>query len=1161
MRLLHKSLISTLCLGTFVFFLPPLLSTPIGNRLVSKTVSSLLKTPVQIKGSLSYFHEARFNYFKIAHPQAQFISNDVTVNHILTSLLNIKTLSINIEGFELYWTQGLIKPPLQQATITPFVLNKMSLPFIDLRFEEGKIYQETQTLAAQNIEGSIFFDPKKPINLNLRGSSGDHGLIQISGKIDQELNNMDLDVNITKCATSSLPKFIFSEILGDLFDLEFTFKGSYLQGKTAFDFNSDYLSIKGALTHSKKTLFIHEPCDFIIKKNNPFQIKDIQFSDLQGKIRLSALQCSFGEFFKSENIDFKAALSTGSIKFQNIDVGPAVINSTIHQIDQDVACKLNLGLNENGQLSIEGLYKTNSVDDSNFNYTAKNLPFDKFYPQLGTQIELNGIINIKDRILNLKTQGRSTTIEKLSLEAQVKEEKLDIQELDVEYKSFLFQGLLSSKNLCIPLHDPSLMQGSILGTLLSYQGLDPHILPAKLDCQIQSFDKIVTHLISPVGEIKGALSYKQNPSIFLIKDPFKGSFTLNPDLFKNPYLTQPIQGDLKIINGSSSLALNCEITLKPFSLNEKDPVSIRDLKSQIDINLSSKVSKVLLNSHFKDMLSKEGYLQLNCEFLNTNLLKGQLEIKNPPLAKLGLLNHDLSKLAHIVGSEAEGTINFERKEQGYLSDINFKSSLIHLRGSLLYGEHLSLLKPVIGTLKITTLDLPFYKKPLPYKLKKSCDVDFQINSLNLPIHEKESPNWNIEAHVNVKNLGLIQDSKVLELDAFVLDIKKNQNQNSLFAALSSDVYSSYNKSYVTGQVEGKLDISNLQGPIYNLDLQDAKIQCALKLDNFPTLFLDTWAQGFNMPFTSTFGEALQIKFDLKHDKDQGYLSFLGVGKDTLIKLSAAKSGDLYHLKDDVLIQTRISEPLSLWLFQNKPMGIEKFSSSYPMVCKVSAPGSQFSLFPFETKKLVLKECVFDLGRVNLESETLLPQALNLLRSSVNTKKLPVWFQPITTSIQYGILNFPRFDFLVADAYQMALWGDIDLNQNQVGMILGLTATCLQKAFGITQLPSTYVLQIPVYGKVDDVKIDSKKAATKIGKLIALQQGGALLEQFGGKSGGIVGGLFKELSKIPDGDKAAPPPQKPFPWEKETAKTSHTTPKKKAIRSSDSPIKQIIKMFF
>ena len=148
---------------------------------------------------------------------------------------------------------------------------------------------------------------------------------------------------------------------------------------------------------------------------------------------------------------------------------------------------------------------------------------------------------------------------------------------------------------------------------------------------------------------------------------------------------------------------------------------------------------------------------------------------------------------------------------------------------------------------------------------------------------------------------------------------------------------------------------------------------------------------------------------------------------------------------------------------------------------------------------------------------------------------------------------------------MALWGDVDFNQRQVGLVLGLTASCLQKAFGIAELPKSYVLQVPVYGSFDDVKIDSKKATGKIAKILALQTGGSLLEQFGGKGGGALGGVLKELSKIPDGDKKAPDPQTPFPWEKTSSKTSsknsETPENKKAIRSTDSPVKQLMKLFF
>src|SRR5258706_13431620 len=102
------------------------------------------------------------------------------------------------------------------------------------------------------------------------------------------------------------------------------------------------------------------------------------------------------------------------------------------------------------------------------------------------------------------------------------------------------------------------------------------------------------------------------------------------------------------------------------------------------------------------------------------------------------------------------------------------------------------------------------------------------------------------------------------------------------------------------------------------------------------------------------------------------------------------------------------------------------------------------------------------------------------------------------------------------------------------MILGLTAQCLKKAFGINNLPPNYILQIPLKGPMDNVKLDTKKATSKITALMLWQKSALAAGSIGkGSTGVLLQDLIGKLATLPDKDKQAPSPKHPFPWEKES----------------------------
>jgi hypothetical protein len=1157
MRLKSKHLIliaSSLCLVT----LPNLLSTQLGNKVVSKLVSQALEMPCSIEGHFSYFKSQKISSLYLRNPHAMLTAYDIEIDNISSMIFLRQPLKASIHRFDLLWQKTTTKM-INEASLTPLAAIDILPLHINLTFENGRILKDQNSEAVSDLKGYLIYQKHRPIEFNFNGLSSPQGFIQAQGQFDVESITSEVQIIAKKCPKEILPEFFLSPFFGENFDLSFHFKGALENGKSDLALDTAGLTVRGSVINKGKELLLDGPFSIKLSQPSGYSYKDLSLGSLVSNITLKSLSVDNSKPFHMQDLDADVFFTTQNLTYKNQNLGPIELSISGTQLADRF--QINGLINQNKSKILD--FRSASSDLKSFEYSLNTYKFPIIFigqNHLGNSFSSNIKGTLKNNTLSGSFTGSTETIESISSIYNFDKDKLSLNSINLVYKSPLLSGVLSESSALIDMIKPEKSRFILNATIESMSSFNQSLFPIKVVLGAQSLQAIDCLIQSQALRLGGIGSIELKDESFQFKNTWNGNICLTKDMYPLPYVRYPICSQFKILSGSDSSSLKLEANIDPLGFDIGTELTAKDTQIQSELNLKSGLSKVHAKTYIFGAKS-QGTIEADLIGTDKQIQNGVLIFKNPPLEDIGKLNPNLKKLAVLLGQNSSGQIRFSNKDNQTTYDVDLSSQNVTLAGSLLYKDKLSLLKPITGKLKIQSLDLPFISTQLPFQLKKPCDIQLNIKSLNIPVSNKNQSEWDLDGSIIVSNLSLAQKLKTVQLDAFSCAIYKPINKPDFILDLSGDVYSSSGKSLTTGSLSGHIDIKNLKGSFLNMDLSSSEVLAKLKLDSFPTLLLDFFQTKADLPFTTTFGDQINVNIDLSHQKDSGFFKTMLVGKDTVIKLNAIKTGSLYRLSDDVVIQTRMSQELSKLFFYKKPMGVEKFSSNYPIVCRIGSKGSQFSLFPFDPKKLTLPECAFDFGRVTLDCDNLLPKALNLLKNSGNSKNISVWFQPIKSNIQNGLMNFPRFDFLVQDHFQMALWGDIDLNKNQVGMILGLTANCLQKAFGITDLPKNYVLQVPVSGPLDDVKIDSKKAASKIGTIIAMQQGGSLLEQFGGKSGGIVGGLLKELSKIPDADKTAPSPQEPFPWDLKTSKSAEKKDKKKAIRSSDSPVKQLMKMFF
>lgn len=145
-----------------------------------------------------------------------------------------------------------------------------------------------------------------------------------------------------------------------------------------------------------------------------------------------------------------------------------------------------------------------------------------------------------------------------------------------------------------------------------------------------------------------------------------------------------------------------------------------------------------------------------------------------------------------------------------------------------------------------------------------------------------------------------------------------------------------------------------------------------------------------------------------------------------------------------------------------------------------------------------------------------------LNETLRSRDFHLYFSPISFNIHNGILNYDRLDMLIEDAYQLCSWGKIHFINREIDTILGVTASCLRKMWGIEDLPPTYVLAIPIQGSFQNPNFHLNNAASKIAQLLLLTKNQLLKE---GTSSPLYETYFFE--DIPT---SIPPPHSPLPWE-------------------------------
>ena len=339
----------------------------------------------------------------------------------------------------------------------------------------------------------------------------------------------------------------------------------------------------------------------------------------------------------------------------------------------------------------------------------------------------------------------------------------------------------------------------------------------------------------------------------------------------------------------------------------------------------------------------------------------------------------------------------------------------------------------------------------------------------------------------------------------------------------------HNKTFLCFSIKGASEEKGnkgsfeIKGNIDRLSKKCNELVCHgnINLDNIPTIAIDS-ILSFYFPkpdriFQQILGSLMTLHCSASIDKESGRINgdFLSTRMKTYLDMTFSQG--IITLNKDLITSIRLTPALSNYLLRDiNPLFITGIEAENLIHLKVYSRQFSLPVLPLHISNMKLKASL-DMGKIRCKNGGILSLLTGLMKyhTLFGVNEMNVWFTPVNIDIENGIATTDRMDALVADTLQVCTWGEIDLQNDKIKMLLGLTGQALEQAFPVRNLPRNYVMQIPLRGTTKDPKIDMGKAAALIATLIATTDATD-------KRRGFLGKIVTKS--------VTPPAKLPFPWE-------------------------------
>lgn len=299
-----------------------------------------------------------------------------------------------------------------------------------------------------------------------------------------------------------------------------------------------------------------------------------------------------------------------------------------------------------------------------------------------------------------------------------------------------------------------------------------------------------------------------------------------------------------------------------------------------------------------------------------------------------------------------------------------------------------------------------------------------------------------------------------------------------------------------------------------------------ELSSIPSVFCDKLLHTDSL-LTEILGNSLSLKGLIDAQQDKGAFEFELDAPQCQTKISASFDKHTIHLRKTLLAALTLTPSLSKRLTKEiNPLFLTAIQANHPIYLQLFPENSSFPYAPFQLDKVNLDKGSINMGKVIIQNGPSLQSLLQFLQNSPlqRTQTMEAWFTPLDFQLQNGVLKAGRLDVLLARSIHLCTWGKITLSNEKLRMYLGLPADTLASSFKIANLPSDYVLKIPIHGTISSPELVTGPAIAKITALSASQN--LPLPKPAKIFGKVLQQAIVEVKNDPD----IPPPNRPFPWE-------------------------------
>lgn len=531
-------------------------------------------------------------------------------------------------------------------------------------------------------------------------------------------------------------------------------------------------------------------------------------------------------------------------------------------------------------------------------------------------------------------------------------------------------------------------------------------------------------------------------------------------------------------------------------------------------------------------------------------LEGSVKMQSIPESFLAPFAIHSQQVPDIFGShfdiDAEVDLSNLSPVSGWTS-LDVSSQLLNLSAALQLEEYLTLKRsPIKISWILTNEALAFLQSTLKktdspqVDLEENATFTAKISSLKYPlfIKDPQPEDYHIEAQTSLDKFVVKNKESVTAIE----DIEANIDVPRLSDKISLNIEAKTRGNHANGKLRIASKAYDLFTPTHTFNTQtltgDGDIYC-IDVDNAAIENLFIAFTDSPPPLQEFLGSLTSMSGNYHIEKGRGPINFQVNASSLKSKGAFQYDQGALKLNENLTAELIISEKLSKSLLKNaNPIFITAVGSENPVTFEAQKEGFFFPVAPYLPKDIQLQKATLNLGKLKMKNGGVLGGIIFFLKFGdlKSLDEMTVWFTPLDMHIKDGVAKYERMDFLIANQIHAATWGTINLVTEEVDMVLAIAASSLFKAFGLN-LGEGSMLQIPMHGKLDDVKVDWGSAMTQIGSLIAKDKGGK-----------VFGKILNIASDIIYHGKPIPPPKKPFPWEKEGIDPDK---ERKASSSSDT----------